>query len=91
MAGSFDEARELVAAHKEILHELGLTVTAASAAEEAVGVPVGEDLLGGLFVPAAVGREAGRQRASAHERPDDGLELVGAGLRGELPELPDWI
>jgi DNA-binding SARP family transcriptional activator len=33
MAGSFDEARELVASHKEILQELGLTVTAASAAE----------------------------------------------------------
>jgi DNA-binding SARP family transcriptional activator len=33
MAGSFAEARELVDAHKEILQELGLTVTAASAAE----------------------------------------------------------
>lgn len=33
MAGAFEEARELVASHKEILQELGLTVTAASAAE----------------------------------------------------------
>jgi tetratricopeptide (TPR) repeat protein len=33
MAGSFDEARELVASHKAILQELGLTVTAAYAAE----------------------------------------------------------
>ncbi len=33
MAGSFDEARELVAAHKDINQELGLTVTAAYSAE----------------------------------------------------------
>jgi class 3 adenylate cyclase len=33
MAGAFDEARELVASHKAILQELGLRVTAASAAE----------------------------------------------------------
>jgi DNA-binding SARP family transcriptional activator len=33
MAGSFSEARELVASNKEVLGELGLRVTAASAAE----------------------------------------------------------
>ena len=33
MAGSFVEARELVASHREVLGELGLRVTAASAAE----------------------------------------------------------
>ena len=33
MAGSFSEARELVASHREVLGELGLRVTAASAAE----------------------------------------------------------
>jgi DNA-binding SARP family transcriptional activator len=33
MAGSFAEARELVASHREVLGELGLRVTAASAAE----------------------------------------------------------
>jgi DNA-binding SARP family transcriptional activator len=33
MAGSFDEARELVASNREVVGELGLRVTAASAAE----------------------------------------------------------
>jgi predicted ATPase len=33
MAGAFDEARELVATHKELVQELGLRVSAASAAE----------------------------------------------------------
>ena len=33
MAGEFEEARDLVAAHKEIAEELGLRVTSASAAE----------------------------------------------------------
>ena len=33
MAGSFTEARELVASHREVVGELGLRVTAASAAE----------------------------------------------------------
>ena len=33
MAGSFAEARELVASHREVVEELGLRVTAASAAE----------------------------------------------------------
>jgi DNA-binding SARP family transcriptional activator len=33
MAASFDEARELVASHREVVGELGLRVTAASAAE----------------------------------------------------------
>ncbi len=33
MAGEFDEARELVDAHKELVQELGLRVTAAAAAE----------------------------------------------------------
>jgi hypothetical protein len=33
MAGAFDEARELVDAHKSIVQELGLRVTAAAAAE----------------------------------------------------------
>jgi tetratricopeptide (TPR) repeat protein len=53
MAGEFDEARELVAAHKELVQELGLRVSAASAAET-YGIV---EMLAGD--PAAAERELG--------------------------------
>jgi DNA-binding SARP family transcriptional activator len=53
MAGAFGEARELVAAHKELVQELGLRVSAASAAET-YGIV---EMLAGD--PAAAGRELG--------------------------------
>jgi predicted ATPase len=53
MAGAFGEARELVAAHKELVQELGLRVSAASAAET-YGIV---EMLAGD--PAAAERELG--------------------------------
>jgi tetratricopeptide (TPR) repeat protein len=58
MRGSFDEARELVARYREILEDLGLTVTAASASEQSAIV----ELLAGK--PAAAERELRRGFAS---------------------------
>ena len=102
MAGSFSEARELFASHREVLGELGLRVTAASAAETSgiiemlAGDPAAaeRELAEGYGILDEIGESANfpdlaaklAEALYAQGRDDEAFELSEVSKRASAPD-----